>query len=187
MAMPATPTARRYTVDEVYAWPDDGNRYEVVHGELLVTPAPRAVHQGVVTQLFLRLGEYLKALGLERTLFPGPADIFWGDDVWVQPDMLVVVPEEVSTDWRTYKTLRLVIEVLSPSSTRGDRVVKRSAYQENRVGTYWIVDADRRVVEVWHPEDEAPELVTDVLRWRVTPDAPELTIALPEVWASIPR
>ena len=57
MAMPATPTARRYTVEEVYAWPDDGNRYEVVHGELLVTPAPRATHQGVVGQLFLRLGE----------------------------------------------------------------------------------------------------------------------------------
>ena len=95
MAMPATPTARRYTVEEVYAWPDDGNRYEVVHGELLVTPAPRAVHQGVVMQLLGRLHEYLKPLGLERTLFPGPADIFLGDDIWVQPDMLVVAPEEV--------------------------------------------------------------------------------------------
>lgn len=187
MAMPAPQTARRYTVAEAYALPDDGNRYEVVHGELLVTPAPRATHQGVVGQLFVRLAGYLKPLGLDRTLFPGPADIFWGEDIWVQPDMLVVVPEEVSTDWHTYKSLRLVVEVLSPSSTRGDRVVKRSAYQENRVGTYWIVDADRRVVEVWHPEDEAPELVTEVLRWRVTPDAPELTIALPEIWASIPQ
>jgi len=88
MAMPATPETRRYTVDEVYAWPNDGNRYEVVHGELLVTPAPRAVHQGVVGRLFFRLAEYLKAVGLEHTLFPGPADIFWGDDIWVQPDML---------------------------------------------------------------------------------------------------
>ena len=102
MAMPVTPEARRYTVDEVYAWPNDGNRYEVVHGELLVTPAPRAVHQGVVGRLFFRLAEYLKAVGLEHTLFPGPADIFWGDDIWVQPDMLVVAPEEVSTDWRTH-------------------------------------------------------------------------------------
>jgi Uma2 family endonuclease len=187
MAMPATPSTRQYTVEEVYAWPDDGIRYEVVHGELLVTPSPRAVHQSVVMQLLARLHEYLKPLGLERTLFPGPADIFWGDDVWVQPDMLVVVPEEVSTDWRTYKSLRLVVEVLSHTSTRGDRVVKRAAYQENRVATYWIVDADRRVVEVWHPEDEAPELVTDVLRWRVTADAPELAIALREVWESMPR
>lgn len=187
MAMPVTPETRRYTVDEVYRWPDDGNRYEVVHGELLVTPAPRAVHQGVVTQLVGCLYTYLKGLGLERTLFAGPADIFWGDDVWVQPDLLVVTPEEVTTDWRTYKTLRLVVEVLSPASARGDRVVKRGAYQQNRVGTYWIVDADRRVVEVWHPEDEAPELVTDVLRWCVTPAAPELAIVLSEVWERVPR
>ncbi|MDP3774940.1 MAG: Uma2 family endonuclease [Gemmatimonadales bacterium] len=187
MAMPVLPEVRRYTVAEALALPDDGNRYEVVHGELLVTPAPRAVHQGVVTRLLVRLAEYLKPLGLERTLFSGPADIFWGDDVWVQPDILVVVPEEVSTDWRTYKTLRLVIEVLSPSSTRGDRVVKRGVYQENRVATYWVVDADRRVVEVWHPKDEAPESVTDVLRWRVTPDAPELEIVLNDVWAQLPK
>lgn len=66
-------------------------------------------------------------------------------------------------------------------------VVKRTAYQENRVGTYWVVDADRRVVEVWHPEDEAPELVTDVLRWRVAPDTPELAVARREVWEKVPR
>jgi Uma2 family endonuclease len=65
-------------------------------------------------------------------------------------------------------------------------VVKRGAYQENQVATYWIVDADRRVVEVWHPDDDAPELVTEVLRWRVTPEAPELAIALRDVWAALP-
>ena len=186
MAMPIAPETRRYTVEEAYAFPDDGNRYEVVHGELLVTPAPRKKHQAMVRELIGRFYAYLDPLGLRDTLFPGPADIFWGDDVWVQPDMLVVVPGEVSDDWHTFKTLRLTVEVLSPSSARGDRVVKRRAYQENHVGTYWIVDADRRVVEVWHPEDEAPELVTGVLRWRVTPEAPELEIDLGEVWAGLP-
>ena len=187
MAMPAPTAMRSYSVAEAYAFPDDGNRYEVVHGELLVTPAPRSVHQVVVAQFFFRLEHYLAPLGLERTLLPGPADIFWGDDVWVQPDLLVVVPEEITTDWHTFKTLRLVIEVLSPSSVRGDRLVKRRAYQENGVATYWIVDADRRVVEVWHPGDDVPELVTDELRWRVSPDAPECAIPLGEVWAALPR
>jgi Uma2 family endonuclease len=187
MAM-STPTAvRRYTVEEVNAFHDDGNRYEVVHGELLVTPAPRSVHQAVVAQFLFRLEHYLAPLGLERTLFPGPADIFWGDDVWVQPDLLVAAPEEVTTDWRTFKTLRLVVEVLSPSSARGDRLVKRRAYQENGVATYWVVDAARRVVEVWHPGDEVSELETDELRWRVSADAPECTVPLGEVWAALPR
>ena len=186
MAMSIPTAVRQYTVEEVYAFPEDGNRYEVVHGELLVTPAPRLVHQGVVTRLVARLAEYLRPLDLERSLFVGPADIFWGDDVWVQPDLLVVVPDEITTDWRTCKTLRLVVEVLSPSSVRGDRLVKRRAYQENGVATYWVVDAARRVVEVWHPGDEVPELVTDELRWRVSPDAPECSIPLGDVWATLP-
>lgn len=187
MAMPGTRETRRYAVEEVYAWPDDGNRYEVVYGELLVTPSPRAVHQLVVAQFLLRVGNYLESLGLGNTMIPGPADIMWGSDVWVQPDLLVVAPEEVTADWHTYQTLRLVVEVLSPSSMRGDRVVKRGAYQRNRVATYWIVDADRRVVEVWRPDDEASELVTGVLRWRVTPGAPELAISLQEVWDRLPK
>jgi Uma2 family endonuclease len=186
MAMSIPTAVRRYTVEEVYAFPDDGNRYEVVRGELLVTPAPRLAHQGVVTRLVARLAEYLRPLDLERSLFVGPADIFWGDDIWVQPDLLVVTPEEITTDWRTCKTLWLVVEVISPSSARGDRLVKRRAYQENGVATYWVVDAERRVVEVWHPGDDIPELVTDELRWRVSPDAPECAIPLGEVWAALP-
>ena len=79
------------------------------------------------------------------------------------------------------------MEVLSPSSARGDRVVKRRLYQERRIGTYWIVDADKRLVEVWHPDDEAPEIVTDVLRWRVTLEAPTLEIPLGDVFATLPR
>jgi Uma2 family endonuclease len=187
MVMSIPTAVRRYTVDEVYAFPEDGNRYEVVHGELLVTPAPWLAHQAVVREFLLRLARYLETLGLERSLFPGPADIFWGDDVWVQPDLLVVAPEEITTDWRTCKTLRLIVEVLSPSSARADRLVKRRAYLENAVATYWVVDAERRVVEVWHPGDEVPELVTDQLRWRVSPDAPECAIPLGEVWAALPR
>lgn len=187
MAMSIPTPVRRYTVDEAYAFPADGNRYEVVHGELLVTPAPRSIHQVVVAQFLFRLEHYLAPLGFERTLLPGPADIFWGNDVWVQPDLLVVVPEEISSDWHTFKTLRLVVEVLSPSSARGDRLVKRRAYQENGVATFWVVDAERRVVEVWHPADEVPELVTDELRWRVSTDAPECVIPLGEVWAALPQ
>lgn len=187
MAMPVLPEARRYSVEEAYALPDDGNRYEVVHGELLVTPSPRSVHQACVAELFRRLDPYLAAHGMNRGLVLGPADIFWGDDVWVQPDLLVVTPEQVSRDWRTYQNLLLVVEVLSPSSRRGDRVIKRRAYQENGVGTYWIVDTEPQVVEIWHPDDEVPELVTDVLRWRVTSEAPELAISLDEIWRALPQ
>ena len=187
MVMPAISSARRYTAAEVLALPADGNRYEVVHGELLVTPAPRAVHQLVVWELSVRLDNYLVALGRPARAVAGPADITWDEETTVQPDILVVPAHEVTTTWRSYRTLLLAVEVLSPSSTRGDRVVKRRLYQEQRVGLYWIVDADKRLVEVWRPDDEAPEIVTDVLRWQVTPDTPLLEIALGEVFVVLPK
>ncbi len=86
----------------------------------------------------------------------------------------------------TYKTLLLAIEILSPSSARADRVIKRRLYQEHGVATYWIVDIDAQMVEVWHPEDERPEIVTETLTWRVAPKAPGMSIELGELFAGLP-
>jgi len=110
------------------------------------------------------------------------ADISWTKDDLVQPDIFVVAPEDLSLDWKTYRHLRLVVEVLSRSSRRGDRVVKRKLYLHNEVETYWVVDPDRHVVDVWRPGDTEAQIVADTLAWRVTPEAPELTISLPEIF-----
>lgn len=56
--------------------------------------------------------------------------------------------------------------------------MKRRLFQEFDVRTYWVVDHDARVVEVWHPDDARPEVVTDGLRWRVAPGTPELVVEL---------
>ena len=72
-----------YTADQVRAMPDDGNRYEVVYGELLVTPSPRPWHQVVVQRLSLALGKYLEREPV-GSLLESPADISWGQDVLVQ-------------------------------------------------------------------------------------------------------
>jgi hypothetical protein len=61
-------------------------------------------------------------------------------------------------------------------------VTKRRVYQRQRVPTYWAADRDARLVEVWRPGDERPEVVTDVLRWHVAPDAPVLEIVLEQVF-----
>jgi Uma2 family endonuclease len=186
MAMPAPPATRRYTVEEVLAFPADGNRYEVVHGELLVTPAPATRHQTVVGRLHARLRAYLERWGLGDTVFIGPADYFYESDVYVQPDLLVCPPEEISADWRTVRHLKLVVEVLSPSSTRGDRLIKRMAYQEAGAETYWVVDPDRAVVEVWRPGDEISEIAARELVWRLTAESPELRLDLKDLFARLP-
>jgi len=183
MGMPDT--ARRYTVQEVLAWPSDGNRYELVHGELLVTPAPSQPHQVVVGALYSRLQPYVETFRHVARLFLSPADIIWGPAKYVQPDVFVVPASEVTGDWRDCQTLLLAVEVVSPSSARGDRVTKRRLYQEQGVATYWAVDADARLVEVWGPDDERPRIVTDVLRWQVTRDAPVLEIPLDELFRDV--
>lgn len=183
MGMPDT--ARRYTVDEVLAFPADGNRYELVDGELLVTPAPRVPHQLVVGELHVALQGYLRAHTPDLRVVLSPADIRWPHKVLVQPDLFVVrVDQLTAEDWSSVHTLELAIEVVSPSSTRHDRVTKRRVYQRQGVLTYWVVDPHAELVEVWHPDDARPEIVTELLRWQAAPDAPPLEIALGELFGN---
>jgi Uma2 family endonuclease len=185
MGMPDT--ARRYTVDEVLAFPFDGNRYELVDGDLLVTPAPSLTHQTVIKRLCLAIGRYLEGRTETAELVLSPADISWDREQLVQPDLFVVPASEVTRNWSSVRTLLLAVEVVSPSSARGDRLTKRLLYQRRGVGTYWVVDPDARLVEVWHPEDTRPEIVTDALTWRVTPDAEEMAISVGELFKGLPE
>ena len=84
----AMPLAKHFTVEDVLALPDDGMRYEVIQGELLVTPAPGGLHQPVLMRLIHALSPYLLAHGLEQ-LLTSPADIIYSDDTLVQPDLFV--------------------------------------------------------------------------------------------------
>ena len=98
----------------------------------------------------------------------------------------MVPAREVTGDWRDCRTLLLAVEVVSPSSARGDRFKKRRLYQRRGVETYWVVDPDAQLVEVWHPTDERPEIVSEVGRWQTKPDAPELRIDLAPLFAHVP-
>ncbi|HEX5385692.1 MAG TPA: Uma2 family endonuclease [Gemmatimonadales bacterium] len=123
-----------YTADMVRALPDDGNRYEVVHGELLVTPAPRRWHQAIVGRLVFALTQYVLAHRLGG-VFASPADVSWGPDVLVQPDVFVVPPVQGRArvrelEWSDISELLLVAEVLSRATSRYDRFIKRRRYQE---------------------------------------------------------
>ena len=174
-----------FTADQVRALPDDGNRYEVVHGELLVTPAPKALHQEVVRRLLVGLSLYLDAEPVGHVL-PAPADISWGPDTLVQPDLFVVPLEEARTlDWSRMKSLLLVAEVLSPSSSRADRFTKRSEYQRQGIPLYWVVDPDHHQMEVWTPEMTAPRLERERLVWQPAGATRQFEIALEALFRPI--
>lgn len=182
MGMPA---ATFYTADMVQALPPDGNRYETVHGELLVTPAPRGWHQVIIGKLYRRLSDYLDRCPVGYPLF-SPADISWGSDSLVQPDLFVVIPEQARTmDWSAMTDLLLVVEVLSPSSVRADRFTKRRLYQEAGVGMYWVVDPDAHEVEMWTPDAVFPTAESVALRWHPSGAAEPFVLPLEELFRPI--
>jgi len=164
MSMPLT---EYFSAAAVRALPDDGQRHETVHGELLVTPAPGGAHQLVLARLFLILGNYLARHELEQ-LLSSPSDISWGDDTLVQPDLFVADLDAFlgTGEWSDIHTLHLVIEILSPSTARADRFTKRRLYQERRIPIYWMVDIERHQVEVWTPEAHFPVIERELLVWR---------------------
>ena len=174
-----------YTADMVRALPEDGNRYEVVYGELLVTPAPRLWHQELAVRLARTVSEYLEREPVGH-LLPSPADISWTSDTLVQPDLFVAPLDQVRTlDWTQVKDLLLVIEVLSPSTLRYDRFTKRRLYQERRIPSYWAVDGDERWVEVWTPAAQFPTVERERLVWQPAAAREAFTLELRELFRPI--
>jgi len=186
MAMPAQ--SLNWTAAAAIALPADGNRYEVLDGELFVTPAPSWGHQSAVSVL-------------ERALFPhldrhklgwlrhAPADIVLAPSVLVQPDLFVVPARAGGPPkaWAEVTSLLLAVEVLSPSTARADRHRKRQLYQAFGVPEYWIVDVDAQCIERWRPDDERPEILAQQLVWQPQAEIEPLVLELPSLFAEMRR
>ena len=174
---------RRFTADELDDLPDDGNRYEVIDGELFVTPAPMRVHQRLQMELILLLGPYAKSC--ELALFAAPTAVRASAVTEVQPDLLAISrTADVSEDGRRIRmpALWLAVEILSPSTERLDRGRKRKAYLGNGVREYWIVDGATRSVDVWTTESKSARTTHDTLVWHPVPDLDALRIDLPPLF-----
>ena len=167
MAMPIpVPEPTVWTVEMLRDLPDDGKRYEIIDGELLVSPSPRLRHQRAIGVLFTILGTYLRPTGAGFVYF-APADVEFSRTRVVEPDLFVVplVDGRPPNHFHEVRRLLLAIEVLSPSTALYDRQKKRRLYQSERVPEYWIVDCDARLIERWRPDDERPEILTESLAW----------------------
>lgn len=171
-----------WTREEVLALPEDGKRYELIDGELLVSPSPSWPHQWAVGALYRRVYRYLESNRVGLVTF-SPADLDLKSGQLSQPDLFVAPPVgegRTPRDWKECGIPILVVEVLSPSTARYDRITKRLRYQRSGVGEYWIVDQDALVIERWRPGDERPEILDTTITW-CPPGATEgLTINLAE-------
>ncbi len=134
--------------------------------------------------MYRRLHAHLERSTVGEVIF-SPADVRSGPRTSVQPDVFVVRgPVRLGPrDWPDLGALLLAVEVVSPSTARADRDVKRQLYQPAGVPEYWIVDVDSRLVERWRPADERPEILRETIEWRVEGVAEPLVIDLPALFA----
>jgi Uma2 family endonuclease len=141
---------RKWTLEEVHRLPEDGNKYELVRGELFVSPPPSIEHETIAARLNGILAPYVAANALGLVYRPKAVMRFEGSEV--EPDLMVRLPHpsprNSDRDWNTAPVPILVAEILSPYSRRRDFGEKKRLYLDAGVAEYWIVDPDDRSITV---------------------------------------
>lgn len=140
------------TIADLDAMPEDGNRYELVEGELFVSCAPNLIHQGILANLMFFFGLYLRENPIGK-VFPGPGVIF-SDFSGVIPDAVYVsnrMRKEIAAGDKITGAPDLIIEILSPGpeNERRDRHAKRQLYRKYGVREYWIINPGKRAVDIY--------------------------------------
>ncbi len=180
MAMPVV--VPRYTISDLDSFPDDGNRYELLDGILLVSPGPAPLHEVVVGRLLSALYIYLGPMPLARVLPRGTVEL--EPNIHLEPDILVIPADEPEggigpeTRWTAVRRWWLAVEVSGHGSRVYDRDHKTPAYLALGIREVWRVDLDDRRMYVsrqdavgelrqtdrliWHPPELAEPLVIDV-------------------------
>lgn len=187
MSQPTDAAPGEWTYSEYARLPDDGNRYEVLDGEVLATPAPTPHDQKVIQRLLLALLQYVEDRGAGWVF--QDVDLLFRTGQFLRPD-LVVVPADGRagiTDRGVEVAPAMVAEVLSPSSETIDRVTKPRRYLDFGVPTYWVVDPAEGVVWRWDagtdPDD--PARIEAVLRWSYPGGAPALELDVKRLVAAL--
>lgn len=186
--MATQPAVRRWTYDEFARLPEDGSRHEIIGGDLYVTPSPRPAHQEIVARLTEILRPFVRTHHLGRVL-PGPIDVLFAAGDYLEPDLAFVRQERrgIITPRGIEAAPDLVIEVVSGSTARRDRGIKRERYAWFGVAEYWIIDADAGHVEVYRMlvDPAKPQIVRDLLVWSPVPGGPTLKISVGELLADL--
>ena len=173
--------AKQWTLDELHRLPDDGNKYELVFGELFVTPPPSETHETILVRLTTILFPYVLAHGLGAVFHPRAVVRFEGSEA--EPDLFVrAVRPKPARDWDDAPAPLLVVEVMSPTTRRRDLASKREYYLAAGAAEYWVIDPVARNVRVVRAGFE-DTIAGDSLTW--TPRAaPPLVISIPRLFES---
>lgn len=138
----------RFTYEDYLQFPDDGKRFEIIDGELFMSPSPLTKHQQTLLDLAYGIESHLKKVRSGK-LFVAPVDVVFSETDVVQPDILFVSNSRTSiiTEKNITGAPDFIIEILSPSNSIMDLKRKRSLYERSGVKEYWIVDPGKETIQ----------------------------------------
>ncbi len=147
------------TYDDYQHLPDDGNRYEIIGGELFMAPSPNTKHQKISANLFFLLKAYIVKHNLGELLY-APMDVILSMTDVVEPDLLFIDKRhrEIITEKNIVAAPDLVVEILSESTEEIDRNEKKELYEKYKVKEYWMVNPEKQQVEQYVLSEEMLEL-----------------------------
>lgn len=139
----------KYTIEDIYALPE-GQRAELIDGEMYMMASPTTIHQMLLTELFYLIVNHIKSNKGECKAFT-PLGIFLHDDdrTYLEPDIAVICDKKKLDNKGCHGAPDWVIEIVSPSSKKMDYAIKMAEYQKSEVREYWIVDPMKKIVTVY--------------------------------------
>lgn len=178
----------KLTYEDYVLLPEDGRRHEFIDGEHFMTPAPSTRHQRISRNLVSFLDVHLRRTK-EGQVFHAPTDVVLSEQDVVEPDLLVVSAARTSiiTEKNIQGAPDLVVEIISETSRKTDKTIKRKLYEGHGVREYWIVDPELETVEVYRMTERgyvrAAELSREADEALGTPLLPALTLKLSDIFS----
>jgi Uma2 family endonuclease/predicted DNA-binding transcriptional regulator AlpA len=182
-----TKPVKKLTYQDYLEIPEEpGYRFEILEGMLIKEPSPSVIHQRVSRKLLRILEDYFGKVDSAGEIFGAPLDVAPLEYNVVQPDIFYIAGEQQSIikDTHIDGAPKLVVEILSPSTHRKDRLQKMQVYQRAKVQHYWLVDPENRTLECFALRDGLYTLVASGMEEDVVehPDFAGLSIALKSLW-----
>ena len=180
-------TVKKYTYQDYLALPEEeGYRFEILDGELVKEPSPNVPHQRVSRRLQRVLEDYFWQVDPAGEIFNSPLDVTFNNFNVVQPDLFYVTGEqkEIVEYARVDGPPALVVEILSPSTARKDRLRKMQIYQRAKIKHYWLVNPEEKTIECFALRKDLYAVVASGMDDEVVthPDFAGLSINLKDLW-----
>ena len=154
------PRERTYTSEDYWNLPD-GQRAELINGQLYDMAPPSRLHQKLIAMLVHSIQSYIQKNGGTCEVYPAPfaVNLDAGDKDWVEPDISVICDKDKLTDRGCSGAPDWIVEIVSPSSRRMDYNIKNALYSQAGVREYWIVDPAKERVTIYHYEEDAAPMI----------------------------